>query len=82
MMKGVVMNPATTSTHTGQNNPSSGGRVLQNLPEDGMLLDLHNESKLHAWLLQGMTERGKAHWKDCVDYYDQHKPTVEEISPL
>ena len=44
-----------------------------------MLIDLQNESKLHAWFLQGMTQRGKAHWKDCSLYYEEYKPTDLEL---
>ena len=38
-----------------ENQPES-GRELPPIPEDGMLESLDHESKLHAWLLQGMTK--------------------------
>ena len=39
------------------------------LPEDGLLVDFEHESKLHSWLLQGMTKTGRMHWKECADFY-------------
>ena len=37
-----------------------------------MLINLERESKLHAWLLQGMIKTGRSHWKECADYYKHH----------
>ena len=54
---------------------------LPPLPEDGMLINLDNEAKLHAWLLQEMTKTGKAHWRECAEYYERHKPTLPEVNP-
>ena len=28
-----------------------------------------------------MALRGKAHWKDCADYYERYKPTATEVYP-
>ena len=33
-------------------------------------------SKLYEWVLRGQSAFVKAHWKDCSDYYSEHKPTV------
>ena len=44
-----------------------------------MLVNLEHESKLHAWLLQGMTKTGRVHWKECADYYKQFRPTLTEV---
>ena len=46
-----------------------------------MLVNLDHESRLHAWLLQGMTKTGRLHWKECADYYKQFRPTFEEVYP-
>ena len=46
-----------------------------------MLVNLDNESKLHAWLLQGMTKTGRTHWKECADYYKQFRPALVEVCP-
>ena len=43
------------------------------------MVNLEHESKLHAWLLQGVTKTGKTHWKECADYYRQYKPTITEV---
>ena len=63
-----------------ENQPES-GRQIPPLPEDGMLVNLDNESKLHAWLLQGMTKTGRIHWKECADYYKRFRPTLVEVYP-
>ena len=55
------------------------GRQIPPVPEDGMLINLQHESKLHAWLLQGMTKTGRSHWKECADYSQHYKPTVTEV---
>ena len=55
------------------------GRQIPPVPEDGMLVNLEHESKLHAWLLQGMTKTGRTNWKECADYYRHYKPTVTEV---
>ena len=44
-------------------------------------MSYQNESKLYTWLLQGMARRGKAHWKECSDYYERHEPTALEVYP-
>ena len=63
-----------------ENHPDSGRRI-PSIPEDGMLVNLDHESKLHAWLLQGMTKTGKTHWKECADYYKRYRPTLAEVYP-
>ena len=55
------------------------GRQIPPVPEDGMLINLEHESKLHAWLLQGMTKSGRSQGKECADYYRHCKPTVTEV---
>ena len=63
-----------------ENHPES-ERQIPPIPEDGMLVNLDHESKLHAWLLQGMTKTGKTHWKECADYYKRFRPTLVEVYP-
>ena len=46
-----------------------------------MLVNLDHESKLHAWLLQGMTKTRRIHWKECADYYKRFRPTLVEVYP-
>ena len=81
-INGVAMDPGDFGSNTLslENQPES-GRQLPPLPEDGMLVNLDNESKLHAWLLQGMTKTGRTHWKECAEYYKQFRPTLEEVYP-
>ena len=71
-LKGVtriyVEDPETTSQRDGTT------RQLPPRPSDGVLVEVTIESKLHSWLLQGMTRRG-----NCSDYYEQYKPTTLEV---
>ena len=68
-INGVAMDPGDFGSNplSLENQPES-GRQIPPIPEDGMLVNLDNESKLHAWLLQGMTKTGRTHWKECADY--------------
>ena len=81
-INGVAMDPGDFGSNTLslENRPES-GRQIPPLPEDGMLVNLDNESKLHAWLLQGMTKTGRTHWNECAEYYRQFRPTIEEVYP-
>ena len=56
-------------------------RQLPPIPAEGGLNESQSESKLHTWLLQGMALRGKAHWKDCADYYERYKPVAVDVFP-
>ena len=81
IINGVVMDPASSS----QDNPNARDvttiRQLPPRPSEGVLSELQNESKLYTWLLQGMALRGKAHWKECADYYERYEPTALEVYP-
>ena len=81
-INGVAMDPGDFGSNTLslENQPES-GRQIPPLPEDGMLVNLDDESKLHAWLLQGMTKTGRTHWKECADYYKQFRPALVEVYP-
>ena len=78
VINGVIMDP-TPSPENATNLEGTTNRQLPPRPSDGVLIELQNESKLHTWLLQGMTRRGKTHWKDCSDYYEQYQPTALEV---
>ena len=78
-INGVAMDPGDHGSNTlALENHVDSGRQIPPVPEDGMLINLVHESKLHAWLLQGMTKTRRSHWKECADYYRQFKPTVTE----
>ena len=81
-INGVAMDPGDFGSNTLslENHPES-GRQIPPIPEDGMLVNLDHESRLHAWLLQGMTKTGRLHWKECAVYYKQFRPTFEEVYP-
>ena len=69
-INGVAMDPGDHGSNTlALENHVDSGRKIPPVPEDGMLVNLEHESKLHAWLLQGMTKTGRSHWKECADYY-------------
>ena len=70
---------STVPTQVPVDGANGSGRQLPPVPEDGMLVNLDQESKLHAWLLQGMTKTGRLHWKECAEYYKRHKPTLTEV---
>ena len=77
---GVAMDPGDHGSNTfSLENHVGSGRQLPPVPEDGLLINLEHESKLHAWHLQGMTKTGRSHWKDCADYYRHYRPTVTEV---
>ena len=77
-INGVAMDPGDFGSNTLslENQPESGRQIPPIPDEDGMLVNLDHESKLHAWLLQGMTKTGRIHWKECADYYKQFRPTL------
>ena len=79
IINGVAMDPGDHGSKLALENHVDSGRQIPAVPEDGMLIDLEHESKLHAWLLQGMTKTGRSHWKECADYYKHYKPTVTEV---
>ena len=77
VINGVAMDPGDHGSNTlSLENHVESGRQIPPVPEDGLLINLEHESKLHAWLLQGMTKTGRTHWKECANYYRQYKPTV------
>ena len=75
------MDPSSSS----QDNPNAWdvttNRQLPPRPSERVLNESPTESKLYTWLLQGMARRGKAHWKECSDYYEQYAPTFLEVYP-
>ena len=81
IVNGVIMDPSSSS----EDNPSvrepTRNRQLPSLPAEGGISELQNESKLHTLLLQGMALRGKAHWKECADYYERYQPKALEVYP-
>ena len=80
VINGVVMDLGDFGSNTlSLENHVGSGRQIPPLPEDGLLVNLEHESKLHSWLLKGMTKTGRMHWKECADYYRRHKPTVNEV---
>ena len=81
-INGVAMDPGDfgSDTLSLENHPDS-GRQIPPIPEDGTLVNLEHESKLHAWLLQGMTKTGRIHWKECADCYKQFRLTLVEVYP-
>ena len=81
IINGVIMDPSSSSGDNPNVRDLTQNRQLQSLPAEGGISELQNESKLYTWLLQGMALRGKAHWKECADYYERHKPTAVEVHP-
>ena len=69
VINGVVLDQSPKPEEQVVTDATTNVRRLPSLPEDGVLIDLQNKSKLHAWLLQGMTRRGKKHWKNCAYSY-------------
>ena len=68
VINGVLMDPGDGGFNTlSLENHLGSGRQIPALPEDGLLVNLEDESKLHGWLLQGMTQTGRMHWKECAD---------------
>ena len=80
IINGVAMDPGDYGSNTLplETYVMNSGRQIPPILEDGMLVNLEHESKLHAWLLQGMTKTGRTHWQECADCYRQYKPTVNE----
>ena len=66
----VVMDPSSSSQDSPNARDVTTNRQLPPRPSEGVLSEMQNESKLYTWLLQGMAQRGKAHWKECSDYYE------------
>ena len=81
IINGVVMDPSSSSGDNLNARDLTQNRQVPPLPAEGGISELQNESKLYTWLLQGMALRGKAHWKECADYYERHKPTAIEVFP-
>ena len=75
------MDPSSSSGDNPSVRDFTQNRQLPPLPAEGGLNVLQDESKLYTWLLQGMALRGKAHWKECADYYERHKPIATEVFP-
>ena len=81
IINGIAMDPSSASGENPSVRDPTQNRQLPPLPAEGGLNELQDESKLHTWLLQGMALRGKAHWKDCADYYERYKPIATEVFP-
>ena len=79
VINGVTMDPTPATENATIQRDGTTIRQLPPRPSHGVLIELQNESELHTWLLQGMTRRGKTHWKDCSDYYEQYHPTALEV---
>ena len=81
IINGIAMDPSSSSGDNPSVRDFTQNRQLPPLPAEGGLNELQDESKLYTWLLQGMALRGKAHWKDCADYYERYKPIATEVCP-
>ena len=81
IINGMAMDPSSSSSDNPNGRDPTQNRQIPPLPAEGGLDELQNESKLHTWLLQGMALRGKAHWKECADYYERYKPIATEVYP-
>ena len=46
-----------------------------------MLVNPDHESRLHAWLLQGMTKTGRLHWKEWVKRINPGAKINKRINP-
>ena len=79
IINGIAMDPSSSSN--GDPRVPMQTRQLPPIPTEGGLNESQGESKLHTWLLQGMALRGKAHWKDCADYYERYKPVAVDVFP-
>ena len=82
IINGIAMDPSSSSS---SGDPTvrdlTQNRQLPPIPAEGGRNESQSESKLHTWLLQGMALRGKAHWKDCADYYERYKPVALDVFP-
>ena len=81
IINGIAMDPSSSSSGDPNIRDPTQNRQLPPIPAEGGLNESQGESKLHTWLLQGMALRGKAHWKDCADYYERHKPVAVDVFP-
>ena len=81
IINGIAMDPSSSSSGDPNVRDLSQNRHLPPIPAEGGRNDSQSKSKLHTWLLQGMALRGKAHWKDCADYYERHKPVALDVFP-
>ena len=81
IINGIAMDPSSSSSGDPNVRDLTQNRQLPPIPAEGGRNESQSESKLHTWLLQGMALRGKAHWKDCADYYERHKPVAIDVFP-
>ena len=81
IINGIAMDPSSSSSGDPNFRDLTQNRRLPPIPAEGGRNESQSESKLHTWLLQGMALRGKAHWKDCADYYERHKPVAIDVFP-
>ena len=81
IINGIAMDPSSSSSGDPNMRDHTHPRQMPPLPAEGGLNESQGESKLHTWLLQGMALRGKAHWKDCADYYERYKPVAADVFP-
>ena len=81
IINGIAMDPSSSSSGDPNMRDPTQTRQLPPIPAEGGLNESQSESKLHTWLLQGMALRGKAHWKDCADYYERYKPVAVDVFP-
>ena len=81
IINGIAMDPSSSSSSDPNMRDHTHPRQMPPLPAEGGLNESQGESKLHTWLLQGMALRGKAHWKDCADYYECYKPVAVDVFP-
>ena len=81
IINGIAMDPSSSSSGDPNMRDPTQNRQLPPIPAEGGRNESQSESKLHTWLLQGMALRGKAHWKDCADYYERHKPVAMDVFP-
>ena len=81
IINGTAMDPSSSSSSDPNTRDHTHPRQMPPLPAEGGLNESQGESKLHTWLLQGMALRGKAHWKDCADYYERYKPVATDVFP-
>ena len=79
IINGIAMDPSSSSSGDPNMRDLTQTRQLPPIPTEGGLNESQGESKLHTWLLQGMALRGKAHWKDCADYYERYKPVAVDV---
>ena len=81
IINAIAMDPSSSSSGDQSGRDPTQNRQLPPVPAEGGLNESQGESKLHTWLLQGMASRGKAHWKECADYYERYTPTATDVFP-